>query len=81
MTTITRTRRAVRRHPAGTTAGVGGVLGGLLITYFNLDPQAAGAVCAAVGLAASAVSYTHLHGGLVGIFRDIVWGVPDDDDE
>lgn len=76
---LERSKQAVKAHPAGATAGAGGILGGLLITWLQLTPEQAGVLTAAIGLAATAVSWTNSHGGLVGLWNDLLHGSDGED--
>lgn len=68
------TGAAVKKHPAGTFAGTGGVLAGLLISQGHLTSEQAGAVVAALGLLTTAISYLNAHGGIRGLIRELLDG-------
>lgn len=71
---LERSRLAVKAHPAGTFAGTGGIVGGFLIAALNLSPEQAGLVVAGLGLLTTFISYVNSHGGIAGLWNELLHG-------
>jgi hypothetical protein len=71
---LERSTAAVKAHPAGTFAGASGVVAGLLVSWLHLSPDQAGAVVAALGLLTTGISYVAAHGGIVGLWNEVLHG-------
>lgn len=71
---IQSTAAAVKAHPAGTFGGSAGVLFGYIISVAHLSNGQVGAIVAAIGLATAFISYANAHGGIRGLFRELLSG-------
>lgn len=71
---LERSKLALKAHPAGTFAGTGGVVSGLAISAWNLTPEQAGLVVAGLGLITTLISYLNSHGGIAGLWNELLHG-------
>lgn len=71
---IQASKKAVKAHPAGTTAGAGGLILGWLISSGHLTQDQAGTLTAAGGVIVAGISWAMAHGGIAGLWNSLFHG-------